>query len=152
MRELKTDYVNAELDIAENEYTKYRKTINPDNTESFKDVSVYTVTGDDFGAEDLNATNEQINLLESIDKVTLLANGWSSTIPYTQTVNLERILEVDSPIISMGVPDNISSADYKAMNKAYGFIDRVVSGNGTLTFYCYNKRPNVAINVLVKGV
>lgn len=149
---LRTDYVNAELNTEVNANTKYEMTENQDGSVSFTDVSVYSVTGDTFGAGDLNATNTEINKLETQNILSLSANGWSSSAPYTQTVNLARITSSDTPIISMGTPSTISSANYKAMKKAYGYIDRVVSNNGSLTFYCYNKKPTVQIRVLVKGV
>lgn len=149
---LKTDYVNAELNTEVNANTKYEMTENQDGSVSFTDVSVYSVTGDTFGAEDLNETNTEINKLELQNTLSLAPGSWSSSAPYTQTVNLARITSSDKPIISMGVPSTISSANYKAMKKAYGYIDRVVSNNGSLTFYCYNKKPTVQINVLVKGV
>lgn len=149
---LRTDYVNAELNTEVNANTKYEMTENQDGSVSFTDVSVYSVTGDTFGAGDLNATNAEINKLETQDILSLNAGSWSSSAPYTQTVNLARITSSDKPIISMGTPSTISSANYKAMKKAYGYIDRVVSNNGSLTFYCYNKKPTVQIRVLVKGV
>lgn len=149
---LRTDYVNAELNTEVNANTKYEMTENQDGSVSFTDVSVYSVTGDTFGAGDLNATNTEINKLETQNTLSLAPGSWSSSAPYTQTVNLARITSNDKPIISMGTPSTISSANYKAMKKAYGYIDRVVSNNGSLTFYCYNKKPTVQIRVLVKGV
>lgn len=149
---LRTDYVNAELNTEVNANTKYEMTENQDGSVSFTDVSVYSVTGDTFGAGDLNATNAEINKLETQNTLSLAPGSWSSSAPYTQTVNLARITSSDKPIISMGTPSTISSANYKAMKKAYGYIDRVVSNNGSLTFYCYNKKPTVQIRVLVKGV
>lgn len=156
---LRTDYVNAELNTKVNANTKYEMTENQDGSVSFTDVSVYSVTGDTFGAGDLNATNTEVNRvanevskLETQNTLSLAPGSWSSSAPYTQTVNLARITSNDKPIISMGTPSTISSANYKAMKKAYGYIDRVVSNNGSLTFYCYNKKPTVQIRVLVKGV
>ena len=156
---LRTDYVNAELNTEVNANTKYEMTENQDGSVSFTDVSVYSVTGDTFGAGDLNATNTEVNRvanevskLETQNTLSLAPGSWSSSAPYTQTVNLARITSNDKPIISMGTPSTISSANYKAMKKAYGYIDRVVSNNGSLTFYCYNKKPTVQIRVLVKGV
>lgn len=156
---LRTDYVNAELNTEVNANTKYEMTENQDGSVSFTDVSVYSVTGDTFGAGDLNTTNTEVNRvatevskLETQNTLSLAPGSWSNSAPYTQTVNLARITSSDKPIISMGTPSTISSANYKAMKKAYGYIDRVVSNNGSLTFYCYNKKPTVQIRVLVKGV
>lgn len=149
---LKTNYQNAVLNINRNIHTKYRQIVNADGTISFEDVSDYEQTGDSFGANDMNTTNAEINLLEQVDDVTLVASAWTPSAPFIQTVTLERITENAQPIIAMGVPDSETSEAYKAMKKAYGYIDRVVSGEGVLTFYCYNKKPTQDINVFVKGV
>lgn len=61
MIELRTDYVNAELDQEINDRTRYQEVVHPDGTKSFSDVSAYKVTGDTFGAEDMNATNREVN-------------------------------------------------------------------------------------------
>ena len=45
-----------------------------------------------------------------------------------------------------------SSANYKAVHKAYAMIDRAVTGANNITFYCYTKKPTVNIPVLIKGV
>lgn len=149
---LKTNYQNAILNTSLNAKTKYQMTNNADGTVSFTDVSAYTQTGDSFGANDMNSTNQEINTLEQVDTVTLSASGWTGTAPYTQAVTLSRITSASQPVISMGVPSTVNATNYKNMKKAYGYIDRVVSGSGKLTFYCYNKKPTVEIKALVKGV
>lgn len=58
---LKTDYKNDELDTSTNEKRKYNMINNDDGTVSLEDVTTYTQTGDVFGAQDINATNEIVN-------------------------------------------------------------------------------------------
>lgn len=59
---LKTDY---------QDYTflgnkKFVMINNSDGTVSFKDVTEYAIEGDDFGADDINATNQRINEMNAI--------------------------------------------------------------------------------------
>lgn len=59
---LKTDY---------QDYTflgnkKFVMINNSDGTVSFKDVTEYAIEGDDFGADDINATNQRINEMNEI--------------------------------------------------------------------------------------
>lgn len=132
---------------------KYR--IATDNTgENWDRLSLWTSASDVEFNNGKNAEQRisELDRLKDISTITLSASKWSSTLPYTQTVDLTRITASDTPIISMGVPSTVTSANYKSMKKAYGYIDRVVSSNKKLTFYCYNKKPTVNINILVKGV
>lgn len=54
---LKTDYKDAMFDGSR----KYRITENDDGTVTIEDVTIYTQTGDKFGANDVNGTNEEVN-------------------------------------------------------------------------------------------
>lgn len=51
---------------------KYRLIDNGDGTVSFEDVTTYTQTGSDFGAGQINATNQAVN--ESCDKANVIDN------------------------------------------------------------------------------
>lgn len=96
-------------------------------------------------------TNGYIERRLNVRTATLSASSWSSSAPYTQTVNVPDITANDQPIISVGTPTTLSSASYKALIKAYAMIDRAVTGAGTITFYCYTKKPATDIPVLIKG-
>lgn len=54
---LKTDYKDDVLDGLR----KYRMVNNSDGTVSFVDVTMYDQEGDDYGANDINSTNEAVN-------------------------------------------------------------------------------------------
>ena len=152
MISLKTDYEDAVLSISENSKRKFSQTNNGDDTISFTDVSVYSQEGGPWGAMDANATNGAIVELRSVKTATLSSSGWSSSAPYTQTVNVSGITADDSPIIALYITGSPSSPNVKNMAKSYGYIDRAVTGSGTITFYCYNKKPTVNITVSIKGV
>lgn len=82
--------------------------------------------------------------------VTLLASGWSSSVPYTQTLTVQGVNAGDEPIIAAGKPLTLDSASYKALNKAFGMIDRITTGDGTITAYCYTNKPTVNVPIVIK--
>lgn len=100
----------------------------------------------------LTRITENKELSARVIPVNLATSQWSSNAPYTQTVNIENIQETDKPIIGLSISGEDSSEDVKAQTKAWGCVDRAVTGNGTITFYCYNKKPASNFNVNVKGV
>lgn len=146
--ELKTDYKDAMFDGQR----RYRLIPNEDGTYSLPDETTYTQKGDRFGANDINATNRAINQISHVTVVTLAAAGWSSSSPYTQTVEVPDITETDRPIVSLYLPDGITASNVKLQSKAYGCVDRAVTGAGNITVYCYNKKPTVDFQVQLKGV
>lgn len=90
--------------------------------------------------------------MKSVKTALLAAENWSDTAPYTQTVEVTGITAADEPIISLLLADNADGTSTKAQNKAWGFVDKGVTGDGTITFYCYNKKPAVDFSVGIKGV
>ena len=96
-------------------------------------------------------TNGYIERRLNVRSATLSASGWSSSAPYTQAVSISDITATDQPTISAGAPATINAANYKALNKAFGMIDRAVTSAGKITFYCYSKKPTVDIPILIKG-
>lgn len=145
---LKTDYKDD--GFAGNR--KYRMITNADGTMSFEDVTPYDPVGDSFGALDINTTNTEINKLEAVKTATLMAANWSGTGPYIQTISVPGMTANDRPIISLYIPNNEIPSGVKLLSKAYACVDRVVSGDGSITVYCYNKKPSVNVQIQIKGV
>lgn len=67
---LPTNYVDDIMNTSVEGKRKYRMFYNDDNTVSFEDVTPYDQVGTDFGAGDINATNQAVN--ESFDKNKLI--------------------------------------------------------------------------------
>lgn len=145
---LKTDYKDAMFDGQR----RYRLIANEDGTYSLPDSTTYTQTGDKFGANDINETNTEINKLETVKTATLATASWSTIAPYTQTVSVTGITADDKPIVSLYLPDGITAANVKLQSKAYACVDRAVTGAGSVTVYCYNKKPAVDFRIQMKGV
>lgn len=69
-------------------------------------------------------------------QVTLPASGWSASAPYTQSVALEGILAADCP--HYGV---VYSGNWEAEKEAFSLVDKLETGENTLTFTCYEEKP-----------
>lgn len=149
---LKTDYKDAVLDIMQNTLRKFSQTDNDDGTISLTDETVYSQKGDAFAAIDINNTNKAIKEIREVRTASVPSSGWSSSAPHTQTIEVEGITEDDEPTISLYLAGSPSSENVKAMNKAYGMLDRAVTGDGTITLYCYNKKPATTYTIAIKGV
>lgn len=86
-----------------------------------------------------------------IDKTcTFSADGWSDTIPYTQTVTVEGVTESLNPRIDLIVSDNVVTG--KKEEIAFSYFTRVTTGDGILTAYCYETKPNVDLNIMIEVV
>lgn len=81
----------------------------------------------------------------------LTVNGWSgSSAPYSQSKSVTGILSTDKAICDLSVSSTVSTGLDQIDD--WALISRIVSGNGTLTFYCYEDKPTVALTVNVKVV
>ncbi len=98
------------------------------------------------------ASKLQESDVAKVRKATLTASGWTSSVPYTQSVSVSGIDSTMAPVISSGIPSQESSANYIEMKTSYAMIDKAVTGSGIITFYCYSSRPSVNIPILIKGV
>ena len=170
---LKTDYKN---DIFTGK-RKYQITNNTDGTVSLDDVTAYVQEGDILSADDVNAINKAVNELQTgsdsfqeeitgrVDDIsgtaealtgevllTLRASGWSDTAPYTQKVAFTGIKETDIPIYGLRLTGTLSNVTVEAQKLAWGYVDRIASGDGAVTAYCYSKKPVTDIVVSAKGV
>lgn len=103
-----------------------------------------TQTRNNIGAGTSNITSTDSNL-------TFAANGWSSAAPYTQSVNIADLTSNDVPIIDFDY-SSATVETYANLEENYNKILRFVSGNGTLTAYCYDTIPEIDVKIIVKVV
>lgn len=66
---LPTNYKDDILNTSVEGMRRYQMIYNPDNTVSFKDVTPYDQTGSDFGAGDINLTNQAVNQSADAGKI-----------------------------------------------------------------------------------
>ena len=100
-----------------------------------------------LGTVETNATaNTVINT-----SCTLAANGWmGASAPYTQTVNVASIQSTDHAYVDLAVSSTTATGIDEIENWAY--ISKVESGTGTLTFTCYEDKPEIDLTVNVQVV
>lgn len=82
----------------------------------------------------------------------LVHNGWSSTAPYTQTVNVDGILASDTPLAYPYKPDTWTDDNMRACLESWDCVDRIVAGDGTITAYGYDEKPPDNIAFMIKIV
>lgn len=92
-----------------------------------------------------------VDSLKSAKTATLKAASWSASSPYTQKVSVSGIQSSDTPIIGFYISGSPTASDVKTKRKAFGYIDRAVTSDGSITFYCYEKKPGTDFMVQIKG-
>lgn len=159
MEYLKTNYKNDKF----TGMRKYEKIDNPDGTISLKDVTVYEDIGDIYSAGDINATNKTVNefydeYLVQVDTVTavttinLPAGKWSSTAPFTQTVNVPGLKATDIPVLGLVYPGTLTESLKVQIDKSVNMITAAESLNGAVKLTCKFKKPITDITISLKGV
>lgn len=79
--------------------------------------------------------------------VTLAADGWSSTAPFSQTLEVAGITDSDNPIAKEVYDQSITLDAQKEIKKQTGYIDYGVTADGTVTFICLTNKPSVNITL-----
>ena len=145
---LKTNYKD---DVFEGN-RKYTLTQGGDGKYEIVDSTHYTVQGDLFGANDINATNSAVNALQGLRQVLVDVSKWSNTAPYTQEISVPGITSADSPTVGLYLSGTESADAVKAMNKAFALVDFVETLNGKIRIKCFSKKPAVSFWIGLKGV
>lgn len=82
---------------------------------------------------------------------TLTVAGWTgNSAPYTQTVNVANILSTDRAWVDLSVSSTVSTGLDQIDD--WALISKIESGDGTLTFSCYEDKPTVELTANVKVV
>lgn len=78
-------------------------------------------------------------------QVTLTADGWTGAGPYTQTLPLEGILSTDRP--HFGAVYDADLGMNLARKEGFALVDDLDTGDGTVTFTCFEEKPTVSIPI-----
>ncbi len=85
------------------------------------------------------------------ETVTLAYFRWNgNSAPYTQTVIVPGVLASDKPIIDVSISNNVATGISEA--EQWSKITKAVTGNGHITFSCYEEMPGIDLVVNVKVV
>ena len=104
------------------------------------DYQWYKIKGED-GYVNVEANMAVIN-------ITLDANEWSVTAPYSQTVNNNNLQANMYPFIDVTLSDD--SEDWEEELLQYSYLTRAVCHTGSITFYCKDTVPTEDINLKLR--
>lgn len=85
-------------------------------------------------------------------EITLLASGWSGSVPYTQTVDVPGIKATDKVQLMSAVKKDTPAETAKMWEKMAGMIKAGEALDGQAVFYCPSKKPTEDFNVKLVGV
>ena len=95
------------------------------------------------------ATRKYVNDLASnlylATRVTLSAEGWTGDGPYTQSVAVEGMRYTDRPHYGVRYSEDLTTA--LAEKEAFALVDDLDSGDGSVTFTCFEEKPGVDLTV-----
>ena len=79
---------------------------------------------------------------------TLSSASWSSSAPYTLTLNVSGILTSDYPHISPVYSDTLDTA--KTQKEAWEKVSRAKAAADSIIFYCYEEKPTTDIPIQIE--
>ena len=144
---LKTDYKDAMY-----ERRKFRMENNSDGTVSLSDATSYTQEGTPFGANDVNAITKSVNALYQETIVSIPANAWSASAPYSQKIAVPSIKATDSVSMGKAHTKTSSVSDIETDDEMAALITSAEVTDGYVTFYCTAEKPSKDFKVKLKGV
>jgi hypothetical protein len=92
---------------------------------------------------------EKVNLIEL--SATLLADGWSESEPYSQTVEADGVLGADRPWVDCDLTAAITPEEMASINDAWGSVLKAESGAGIVTVY-FSNVPERDIPIIIQVV
>jgi len=94
----------------------------------------------------------QIDRLKGETIVTIPANAWSTSAPYSQKVSVPTVKATDSVTMGKAHTKTSSPADIETYDEMAGLITSAEVTDGYVTFYCAAEKPNKEFKVKLKGV
>ena len=83
--------------------------------------------------------------------VNLASTDWTgASAPYSQTVSVSDILSTDTPFVDVSVSDTAATGIDQI--EQFGYISKATTGSGSMTFYCYEEKPDINLTVNIKVV
>jgi hypothetical protein len=102
----------------------------------------------DTDAANKGYVREQVSGTYKPFTATLSAAGWSENAPYTQKVNVSGVLQSDRPHVGLVPSDDTDTA--LAQEESWGYVSRGVTADGSITFTCYEDKPQVDIPLQIE--
>ena len=99
-------------------------------------------------ASDLNTLKAG---LKDEETVLLSASGWTSTAPYRQTVNIQRMKATASLIMGKAYTKDNTLEEIETWDEMTALITNAEAQNGSVVFYCKAEKPTRDFRVKLKG-
>lgn len=139
-------------DLSNNYYNKTQ-------TDNLLDTKVDKVTGKGLSTEDYTTAektklagieSEANKTVVALYNTTLSSSGWSSSVPYTQTVSIQGILATDVPVVDVVLSSTTSTA--KSQLEAWSCVSKIETAAGSITATCLEEKPTIDIPIQLKVV
>ena len=88
--------------------------------------------------------------ITAVYKIILPASDWSSEAPFTQTVQVDGLLETDNPFYDVSLLD--SETDALTLIEAFYCVGVLAAYDGYAVVQCYEEKPTVDIPIILKVV
>lgn len=138
--------------------------VNGDNGDDGASISasVTTITGGHrvtISSTDTQVPDQSFDIMDGTNTIqttsmnytaTLTTAGWSSTVPYTQTVTVQGMTSSVTPIIGLITSSTVETGVEE--QKQWSYVTKAISGTDSITFSCYETKPTVALTVNIKAV
>ena len=102
----------------------------------------------DTDAANKGYVREQVSGTYKPFTATLSAEGWTGSGPYTQRVTVSGVLQSDRPHVGLVPSDDTDTA--LAQEESWGYVSRGVTADGSITFTCYEDKPQVDIQLQIE--
>ena len=137
--------------LSTEDYTTAEKTkLSGIASEANKTVVVQTTGSSTTDVMSQGSVTTQLNTKATTAQytATLLASLWSSSAPYTQTLNISGILSTDSPFVDVV----LSSTTETAINQidAFSCISKIETSDGSVTATCFSYKPSIDVPIKLK--
>lgn len=87
--------------------------------------------------------------------VTLSADSWSESAPYSQTVAISSVSEADNPLVLINTTDasytDGTESEQAVIEAEFNYIKSIVITDGSITVTCTFRKPSVDIPIILRG-
>lgn len=94
------------------------------------------------------ATKVYVDSKRKTCTLVLSADGWEGEGPYTQSVEVEGMLQSDQPHYGVVYSDNQETR--LAEKEAFSLVDDLDTADGSVTFTCFEDKPEVSLSIQVE--
>lgn len=117
------------------------------------DGKLYLLSGDTTLSDTIQACYDAAleateGMKREVISVTLMANAWSDTAPYTQTVAVAG-MTADKDFLAPYLEPTGNESDDLAAQVALSCISGGTTDTDSVTFYCYDEKPTTTITVFM---